>query len=80
MLTYETYFHRVEIIRMVKREEQNLSAVHSSTSNTNSTSSLSSQSTSGPLFNYDRKTDPSVIEEKQKDMLKVIIRQFNILG
>jgi len=60
---------RDQIIREVKKEEENL--LSAQLNGQRSSSAISSQVSNGPLFNYDRKTDPKIIEEKQREILKV---------
>ena len=64
-------FFRIEIIRAVKREEQNLSTVGVGLGGTSGSSSGAGPSPSTQsLLSYDRKTDPKLIDTKRKEILQ----------
>ena len=64
-------FFRIEIIRAVKREEQNLSTVGVGLGGTSGSSSAAGPGPSTQsLLSYDRKTDPKLIDTKRKEILQ----------
>ena len=62
MVTVFTF--RAEIIRIAKREEQNLSSIMSAVGGPGNSSTQSPA-----ILSYDRKTDPKVIDTKRKEIL-----------
>ncbi len=60
---------RAEILRAVKREEQNLSSLVLTQSTSGSGSSATPSPSVQSLLSYDRKTDPKIIDSKRKEIL-----------